>query len=429
MKRLFSCLITCCLLISALAMAERQPLERIVAVVDDNIILQSELGKEIRQIKRRILNSGQQPPSDEILRKQVLEHLIVKTIQQQSAKRYGIKVDDAMLNDQINRIAAENGISVSQLKSRVEQDGMNYLDYRETLRDEIAMQQLRQRAVYDRIVISEQEIDDFLAQNPIGSNNVEYKLGHILVGIPETATPEDVQAARAKVDTIFQALQEGANFADTAISQSEGQRALQGGDLGWLKRSQIPTAFAKAVEPLQKGDITAPIRSPSGFHILKLYDLRGEQRRVVQQVHARHILIRPDTITSEEQARKKIAQLRKRIVQGEDFAELAKAHSADGSAAEGGDLGWASSNQYVSAFKKAVDSLPLNKISEPVRTRFGWHLIEVLERRNYDETDEYRRSLAMQQLREQKAAEEEELWLRRLRDQAYVEYRLEPQAN
>lgn len=406
------------------AQAARQPLERIVAIVDDSIILQSDFDKELVRIKHRIRSGGNRLPPMEILRKQVLEHLIVKEIQMISAARKGIRIDDTLLNDQIVEIAARNGLSVAQLKEQLEQDNMSYSEYRTSLREEMIMQQLRQRAIYDRIAVSEQEVDDYLAQNPVGSENQEYQLSHILIGVPEEASPEDIKEAKEKAEQLYQQLQEGADFAELAISHSNGQRALDGGDLGWFKQPQVPTIFSRPIEKLQKGEVAAPIRSASGFHLIKLIDLKGAERRMVQQAKARHILIKPDLVTSAEQARAKIAKLRKRITQGEDFAALAKAHSADGSAASGGDLGWANPEQYVPPFQKAVDKLPLNTISEPIRTQFGWHIVEVLERRNYDETDEYRRNVARRNLRELKADEEEELWLRRVRDQAYVEYRV-----
>lgn len=417
------------LLLSTAGHAARQNLEGIAAVVDQEIILQSDFDTEYNRIRQRLLLEGTRLPPESILRKQVMEHMIVKEIQLINAARLGIRVDDNMLNDHIQRIAAQNRISMIQLKQEVEAEGSSYAEYRAMIRKDLIMQQLRQRAVYERVYVSDQEIEDYLAQNPIGSEQLEYKLSHILLGVPEEASPEDVQAAQAKAKQLYQELKNGANFSEIAIANSNGQRALEGGDLGWFKRPQVPTLFAKAIDKIQKGQIAKPIRSPSGFHIIKLDDERGEDRRVVRQAHVRHILIKPDVITNMEQARQKIAKLRKRIEQGEDFAVLAKAHSADGSAAQGGDLGWADPAQYVPTFQKAVDSLPLNTLSEPIRTQFGWHILEVMGHRDYDETDDYRRNIARRNLRELKAGEEEELWLRRIRDQAYVEFRMPGLAN
>ncbi len=412
------------LALAGTAQAARQTLDGIAAVVDNSVILHSELDEELQRIRARIRAQGNRPPSDAVLREQVLEHLIIKKIQLLNAARKGIRVDDTQLNDQIAEIAARNHLSVAQLKAELENEGDSYASYRKNLREEMILQQLRQRSVYERIVVSEQEVDDFLAQNPIGSEEQEYQLQHILIGVPEEASPEDLQKARATAVQLREQLQAGVDFAELAIAYSSGQRALEGGNLGWLKRQQVPTLFAPIIDKLKKGQTAQPVRSPSGFHLLKLIDSRGEQRRLVQQARVRHILIKPDIVTSMAQARAKIGKLRERIRQGEDFAALAKAHSADSSAGQGGDLGWAEPEQYVPPFQRAVDNLPLNTVSEPIRTRFGWHIVEVLERRDYDETDEYRRNLARRNLRELKAGEEEELWLRRIRDQAYVEYRI-----
>lgn len=406
------------------AQAARQSLEKIAAVVDNSVILQSDFDAEYRRIQRRISGQGNSLPPENVLRKQVLEHLILKEVQLQAAARKGIRIDNNMLNDQIANIAAQNKISVAQLKTQVELDGTIYADYRNILLEEMTLQQLRQRSVYDRVIISEQEIEDYLAQNPIGSEQLEYQLKHILLAVPEEASADDIQAAQTKAQSIYEKVQSGESFSDLAIANSDGQKALDGGDLGWFKRPQVPTIFGKALDKLQKGQTAAPIRSASGFHLVQLVELRGEQRRVVQQAKARHILIKPDLVTSMEQAREKVSKLRRRIAQGEDFAQLAKAHSADGSSAQGGDLGWGDPAQYVPPFQRAVEKLPLNTLSEPIRTQFGWHILEVTERRDYDETDEYRRNIARRNLRELKANEEEDLWLRRIRDQAYVEFRI-----
>ena len=418
----------CCGLLLVLpfgnAQAARQSLEGIAAVVDSSLILKSDFNFEYNRIRERLSAQGGKLPPEKVLRKQVLEHLILKEVQLQAAARKGIRIDNSRLNDQIANIAAQNNISVAQLKQEVELDGTTYAEYRKFLLEEMTLQQLRQRTVYDRVIVSEQEIEDYLVQNPVGSEQLEYQLKHILIAVPEEATAEDIQAAQAEAAEIFTRIQAGESFSDLAVANSDGQKALDGGDLGWFKRSQVPTIFGKALDKLQKGQSAAPIRSASGFHLVKLVELRGEQRRVVQQVRARHILIKPDLVTSMDLAREKISKLRKRISQGEDFAQLAKAHSADGSSAQGGDLGWGDPAQYVPPFQRAVEKLPLNTLSEPIRTQFGWHIVEVTERRDYDETDEYRRNIARQNLRELKANEEEDLWLRRIRDQAYVEFRL-----
>ncbi|MGM0564046.1 MAG: peptidylprolyl isomerase [Pseudomonadota bacterium] len=405
--------------------AEREVLARIAAVVEDAVILESDLLEEVETLKQRIERSDQSVPPDEILKRQVLEHMIVQEVQLQAADRMGINVDDTFLNQQVQRVASENGMSVGEFRARVEADGMDYSEYREALRKEIRVQQLRQRTVYDRVVVSEQEVDDYLAQNPEGESGREYRLGHLLVGTPEEASPEEVEAAREKAQSLYEQIRQGKDFSSLALSHSDGQMALEGGDLGWLSRGRVPTLFLEAVESLQPGEVATPVQSPGGFHIVKLQAVRGDEVRLIEQVHARHILISPDAVTGDEEARAKLQSLRQRIVEGgEDFAALAKAHSTDGSASQGGDLGWGAPREYVPAFRDVVKEIPLNTVSEPFRSDYGWHILEVLERRQYDETDEYRRGMARQQLRETKAREEEELWLRRLRDQSYVEYRL-----
>lgn len=418
-------LIVCCLAVVASAHAERQTLARIAAVVEDSVILESELLEEMARVKERIRASDQGLPPDEILKRQVLEHMIVKEVQLQAADRMGINVDDTFLNQQVQRVAAENGMSVGEFRARIEADGMDYEEYRNMMRKEIRVQQLRQRTVYDRVTVSEQEVDDYLARNPQGESGREYRLGHILVGTPEEASPDEVAAAREKAESLFEKIRDGEDFSRLALSHSDGQMALEGGDLGWLTRGRVPTLFLEAVESLQPGEVAAPVRSPSGFHIVQLQSVRGDELRLIEQVRARHILITPDAVTGDDEARDKLRALRQRIVDGgEDFAALARAHSTDGSASQGGDLGWAAPREYVSAFRDVVEEIPLNTVSEPFRSDYGWHIVEVLERRQYDETEEYRRGMARQQLREMKAGEEEELWLRRLRDQSYVEYRL-----
>jgi peptidyl-prolyl cis-trans isomerase SurA len=406
------------------AQAARQNLEKIIAVVDNSVILQSDFDSEYRRIQSRLSGQGNALPPENILRKQVLEHLILKEVQLQAAARKGIRIDDNMLNDRIASIAAQNQISVAKLKSQLELEGTPYSEYRKILLTEMTLQHLRQRSVYDRVIVSEQEIEDYLAQNPVGSEQLEYQLKHILIAVPEEASADDIQTSQQKAQDVYKKVLAGDKFSDLAIASSDGQKALEGGDLGWFKRPQVPTIFGKALDKLQQGQTAPPIRSASGFHLVKLVELRGEQRRVVQQAKARHILIKPDLVTSMEQAREKISKLRKRISQGEEFAQLAKAHSADGSSAQGGDLGWGDPAQYVPPFQRAVEKLPLNTLSEPIRTQFGWHILEVTERRDYDETDEYRRNIARRNLRELKANEEEDLWLRRIRDQAYVEFRI-----
>ena len=344
------------------------------------------------------------------------------------AERSGIRVDDETLNNSLRKMASQNNMSLSEFREVLEQDGYDYVSFREQFRDQITINRIRQQMVDNRIEVSEQEVDNLLATTSSVSNqNREYHLAHILVSIPEAASPEQVQAAKARAKDILTRLRSGDDFGQMATAESDGQQALEGGDLGWRKSSQLPSFFTDIVVELKPGDISDPIRSPSGFHIIKLLDTRGgDQRVLIKQTRARHILLRPDALVTEQQVQTRIAQLRERIAQGEDFAVLARAHSQDpGSGSKGGDLGWVTPGEMVPEFDKAIDELEPGEISEPVKSRFGWHLIQVQERREQDDTEEHRRNSARESIRQRKTEEELQIWLRRLRDESYVEYHLD----
>jgi len=414
------------LLASHAALAAPVELDRIVAVVDGEAISLSELENEVNAIVLQLRQQGTALPSHEILQKQVLERLIVKHLKRQIATRNNIIVDDETLNRTLNSIARQNNISLAQLKAVLENDGLDFNSYRENIRSEVLHARLRQRYVDSRISITAKEVDQFLAkQKQSGGQEDEYRLGHILVSLPEGASTENIRRAKARGQTLLNKLSDGEDFAQLAISESDGQLALAGGDLGWRRLGEIPTLFATVVSNMSKGDVSQLIRSPSGFHIVKLVDVKGGNRHVIRQIHARHILIKTNALVDEEQAQKKLRELKSRIEQGDDFGELASAHSEDtGSAAKRGDLGWAGPGQMVPPFEKAMNETPEGVISEPFQTRFGWHILEVLGHRNHDDTEQFKRNNARQQLFERKVAEEEELWLRRLRDEAYVDIRL-----
>jgi len=325
----------------------------------------------------------------------------------------------------ITRIAAQNKLTLPQFRETLERDGVAYADFREEIRGEIIMNNLRAREVESRVEVTQQEVDEFLARQAGNGNlDTEYHLGHILIAVPEGAGPEQVQAARARAQQVLDELRGGADFRQLAIAHSSGQQALQGGDLGWRKGGQLPTLFADNVLRLAPGEVSEPLRSSSGFHIIKLLDKRGEQRQFVTQTHARHILVRSNELVPDVEARNKLSRLRERILQGEDFAALARANSEDpGSGTRGGDLGWANPGTFVGPFEQAMNGLKAGEISEPFRSQFGWHIVQVVERRQHDSTEELKRSRAFEAIRQRKIEEDTQDWLRRLRDEAYVEYK------
>ena len=409
------------LLGSASLKAEPVQIDRIIAIVNKEAISESELQNELQSIKTQL--KGQQMPPDNVLRDQVTERLIMKHLLQQLGSSNNIIVDDETLNQALNSIARQNNISLERLRAVLEGDGINFKAYRENIRHEILMQRLRQRHINNRINITETEVDQFLAQQKNQANSAdEYRLGHILIGLPEAPSADDIDKAKQRGQEVLQLLADGEDFKQVAMAHSDGQNALAGGDLGWRKAGELPSLFAKTISVMQAGEVSPLIRSPSGFHIIKIIEQRGGERHMVSQTHARHILLKTNEVVSDEIAKARLLELKHRLENGDDFAALARANSDDkGSAAKGGDLSWSSPGQMVPAFEAMMKKLEPHVISEPFQTQFGWHIVEVLERRQYDDTDKYYRNQARKQLFERKAAEEEEIWLRRLRDEAYVE--------
>jgi peptidyl-prolyl cis-trans isomerase SurA len=407
------------------AVHAQQYLDRIAAVVNEGIVLESELEEEFRNIVQYLKTNKIEIPPAEILKKQVLDKLIIEHLQLQEAERFGLEVDDTTLNNALRQIADRNNLSLDEFRRTLLNEGKDYLEYREQVRKEITLTQLTQSFVNSRVVVSEAEIDDYLA-NSQNANNSEYLISQIQISLPEAATSEVIQEAEQRANAIFEKLRNGADFAQLAITESDGRNALEGGDLGWNRLSTLPTRFNKVLLELKTGEFSRPIRSPRGFHILLLRDTKGIEKHVVKQVRARHILIKPNTLLNNEQARLKLAGIRQQILDGADFAKLAEENSDDpGSAAKGGELDWTEPGAYVSQFQQVVKTLPLKKISEPFKTEHGWHIVEVLGWRDYDATVEYQRWQARQDIYQRKAAVEEELWIRRLRDEAYIEYRLD----
>lgn len=412
----------------ASAYADDGSLDRIIAVVEDSVILKSELTSKVKTIKHSLEQSNTALPPDSILTRQVLERMIVEKVQLQLADKAGIRVDDETLRMAVQQIAQRNKITVEELRQSLEAEGISYADFLNQIRSEITIGRLRSNQVNNQVKVSDREIDHYLeAQEKAGVNaDSEFLLAHILVATPQAASPADIQKAKEKADAILAELKAGADFKQIALQRSDDSEALKGGDLGWRKLAQIPTLFAEAVPTMREGELQGPMRSPNGFHIIKLLGIKGGDVRTVTKTHVRHILIKPNETLSDADAEQKLLALKERIANGENFTELARAHSDDkGSAMKGGDLGDVEPGALVPPFEEAMNRLAPNELSAPVQTQFGWHLIQVLERRESSDNTEAQRAQARDAIFKRKVEEETELWLRRIRDEAYVELRLD----
>ena len=402
-------------------------LDRIIAVVNDEVITRRDLDDRIKVVLSQLRSQGTPLPAPEVLEKQVLERVIHNQVQLQYAKETGLRVEDAILEKAVNRIAEDNKISVAAMRQALEKDGVNFNKFREELRDEIIMVRLREREVDNKIQIADSEIDNFLSTLQAQDGKVEeFNLSHILVRVPEQASPEQLQQRRARAEQALAQIKGGADFRQVAASFSDAPDAVQGGAMGWRELAQLPTIFAEAVKELKSGEVGSVLRSPNGFHIVRVNERRGQDApMIVSQTHARHILIKTTELVSENDAKERLVKLKERLDNSADFAELARLQSEDGSASRGGDLGWLSPGDTVPEFEKAMDGLKPGQISEPARSPFGWHLIQVLERRNQDMSQQQQRLRARQALRAQKADDAYQEWVRQLRDKAFVEYRIE----
>ena len=401
-------------------------LNRVVAVVNDGIVLQSALDQQLQLVSDRLRQAGQQMPPRDILRQQVLERLVLQEIQVQRADRAGIKVSDEQLNHALTELAARNNAKFSDLPAALEAQGIDYRIYREEVRREMILAQLRQRDVYSHIYVSPREVDQCVAKALAApEDRLEYDVAHILVAVPASATPQQIEERTARAQGVYERAKRGEDFSDLAVAYSDAGTALDGGKLGWRKLNQLPSVVAEVVPSLKPGEVSEIIRTPSGLNIFKLVDTRGTQpAALVSQVHTRHILMQTNAVEDDQTVRQKLAKIRDRILKGEDFAAIASVSSVDpGSATRGGDLGWTGPGSFVPEFEKQVDQLDVNQISEPFKTQFGWHIVQLLGRRTYDASEDTTRNKCVQQMRESRADEETELWLRRLRDEAYVEYR------
>jgi len=406
-------------------------IDRIAAVVNDEVITVTEFESRLQEVRRQIASQRVTPPPEDRLRRQVLERLVMEALQLQVASRLGIKVGDDLVDRAIANIATKNKLDVEALYRSLKKEGVDRDRYRNRIREQIAIQQLLEREIHNRVTVSDSEVEALLARTEVqASATVEYNISHILISLAEGAGPEVVQAAQERAEAAARELRQGTDFRQVAISYSQGQTALEGGNLGWKTLAQLPTLFAEAIRKLQPGQVSEILRSPNGFHLLRLNETRGQaKRQTATQTHARHILLRTSEAVPPEEAVRRVEQLRTRIEQGEDFAALARVHSEDpNSAANDGDLGWMSPGQTTPDFEKAMNALKPGELSAPVRTPFGVHLIQVLERRDHDVSDERSHLAAREQLHARKADERYEEWLRQLRNEAYVEYRLDDMA-
>jgi peptidyl-prolyl cis-trans isomerase SurA len=402
-------------------------MDRIIAVVDQAVITEQELLDRIRTVKAQLEKQGTELPPDNVLERQVLERLIADSLQLQMAAQTGVKIDDTQLDKTIERIAAQNKMSVDEFKDVLEKDGMPLSKFREDIRSEITIARIREREVDNKLNISEGEIDNYLTtQANRGEEQDEFEISHILIRTPEDASPEDLEKAKTKTQEALKQLADGISFSQVSASLSDAPNALEGGDMGWRSGAQLPAVFLEVLKPMQKGEVSKSIRSPNGFHILKVTDRRGgTSSLVIGQTHARHILIKLTEVVSEKEAKRKIDSIKERLDNGVKFEELARQYSEDGSANNGGDLGWVNPGDTVPPFEKAMNELGLGEISDPVLSPFGWHVIQVTERRQQDMTKEASRLKARQEIRTRKSEEAYQDWIREMRDRAFVELRLE----
>ncbi len=403
-----------------------EEIDSVAIIVNENIISKQEIITRFNEFKRQLELQGKKLPPENLLKKQVIERIIVDSIQLQLANQQGIYIDDLTLNKALENIARNNRTTLDQMHKLLESKGISYKSFREQTRKDLIIRQLQQRMIFSRVKVSQQEIDIFLEQQKQSGDaaNDKYHLQHILIATPEAASPEEVETAFNKAKKVVTLLEEGKSFNDAALRFSDGRHALKGGDLGLLGAAQLPSLFLDAARRLKIGETTQPLRSAGGFHILKLIN-KKTQKHIVKQTHARHILIKADEITSDEDARLKMVEVKKKLDEGGDFVKLAEEFSQDpGSKNNGGDLGWATEGTFVPRFTEVMNSLQEGQTSEPFKSQFGWHIIQVLERRDLDETEQVIRQKAERAIQNRKADEELQLWMRRIRDEAYVEFRI-----
>ena len=409
-------------------------LDGVAAVVEEGVVLKSELAQRLDLVLNNLRQQLAQTPPEQrrplpalsIIERQVLDQLVLKEVQLQRASRLGITVSDELLNQALAAVAGNIGLTLDELPTALAAENIDYTMYREDSRQDLILEQLQQRDVISRISITPREMQQCLARSAVNAaDTFDYNISHILISVPAASTQQDIEAARQRIEEIHGRLGAGEDFGRLAVATSHAQTALDGGSLGWRKGSQLPTLFATTVINMKPGDYSAPIQSGSGFQIVKLNDMRGAERVMIDQLHVRHILITPNEILDDAATQQRLLGIRAQISGGDDFGTIAQSVSEDTvSAAEGGDLGWVAPGDFVPEFEQMLASLAIGTLSEPFQTRFGWHLAEVLDSRSYDSTDEVKQQQCAREIRASKAEEEQELWLRRLRDQAFVDIRL-----
>ena len=407
--------------------AEVEMLDRIVAIVDDRAITQSELDDRVNEITANANASGVKLPARSVINEQVLDMLISETLQLNVASRYGVSPTEQEVDAAINNVIQGQGITVERLKSEIAKTGKTYNEYKQVIRKQLTIQQITRGLVSSRIEVSDQDIDSFLKSADAKFwASPDFHLGHIVLPVPQSATFEQVQEIEKKANAIYQKLLDGKNFEETAIAESKGPAALKGGDLGWRKSSSLPTLFAEVAPKMQVGQISKPIRSQAGFHILKLKNKKGDEKQIITQSKVSHILIKASEILDLDQAKEKLEGIRQDIVEGKaTFSEMAKNHTDDiGSKLSGGDMGWSSPGVFVPEFEKMMNNIEVGKISEPFLTQFGWHILVVEERKEEDVTDEVLRMRAQNMIRSQRFEDEVQLWIQDMRDNAYIEIKI-----
>jgi peptidyl-prolyl cis-trans isomerase SurA len=430
MIRLFlaSIAVTMCLAAPAAVAQNGVSLDSIVAVVNDDVILRSELERRTTSVRDSITASGNLVPPDDILQRQVLERLISEKLQLQVAEQAGITVSEDMLNQYVNNIARNNGMSLEEFAEAVEADGLDFANVRSDIRDDLIMQQIQQREVMARVMVTPREAATFLASSEAQSLDArEFNVFHILLRVSPEAPAPEVERVRQAAEDLRDRARAGEDFSQLAVEHSQGQQALEGGDLGWRRTTQLPAVFAEQVVTMGIGDVSDVIRTPGAFHIIQLAAVRGEQERVMaQQTRVRHIMVRTGDHVSDRRARERLLDVIEQLEGGADFADLARQYSEDQmSAIEGGDIGWIEPGETAGPFEETMNALQPGETSGPIQTQFGWHVLQVLERREHDATEERRMARAQQILRQRRAEEQMERWLQHLRDDAYVENRLD----
>lgn len=418
-KRLMT--LTTAVLLTGMVNAAPQLLDRVVAIVDDDIIMESELSQRMESV--RVQNRDKDMPDSAALREQVLERMITESVQLQMADRAGIRISESQLNDAMSRIAGQNNMTLGEFQQAMVKEGVSFNFAREQIRNEMRISRVQQYQVGERIQITDQDVDYFLASD-IGrmASAAEYRLRHILIAVPSGASADDYQAAEKKSRDLVAELRKGAEFSRVAMAESSGRTALNGGDMGWRKEGQLPSIFAEVTPKMAIGDVSEPIRTASGFHIIKLEDKRGGSTQMIEQAKVRHILVQPNEVRDEEQTKALIDQLYEQLSAGADFTALAKEYSDDpGSGASGGDLGWVSPGEMVPEFEDAMQTTATGDISSPIRSQFGWHVLQVTERRDADIGEEVQRNQVRQMLYARRFDEELPIWLRKIRSEAYVD--------